>query len=190
MKKVFVITLLAVGSVALAASLSVPWFVDSPNAAIGGNPPGEAVGLVALHNNLSDPISCSIKYFAADGTPLTGGDTTDRLYVLGAAGVANTFIIPGDSTVQFRPVADDPSGAVPTDVHPDGDSSGQESATGVVVPNRPRFTSAASAFTNKANGALVVSWIVGGDVTVSSVQGRYTEVGAGASIGYLLPGGS
>ena len=181
MKKVALIVLVAVGSVALAASLNVPWFADNAPVAASVPPSSGTTALVALHNNLSTEITCQINYFAADGTALTGADTTERDYVWTA--VYNTFAIDANATIQFRPVADDPSVGV---------AGGQESESGVVVPNRPRYGEAGSA-TLKANGALVVSWGIDGDngANASSVQGRVASYASAGSAGmYLLPGGS
>ena len=177
MKKVALMALLAVGSVALAASLNVPWFVDTMHTAVG-LPPSEGITtLVALHNNLSEEITCQINYFAADGMALTGADETTRGNVWTAT--YNTFAIDGNATIQFRPVADDAVTA-----------GGQESATGVLVPNRPKYTG--SSFSNKNNGSLVVSWGIGGEngADGNAVQGKVTEYSPTYMGMHLLPPGS
>ena len=195
MKKVMLITVLAVGSIALAASLNVPWFADNAAAHTGGNPSTGIMCLVALHNNLGEDITCGIAYYAADGTPVDGVDTTDRLYVL--ADDYNTFVITANATVQFRPVADDPSPAA--DIHPNSSlTKGQESNSGVVVPNRPMYTVAEGqpgyGFTEKENGALVVTWVIDpveGTPNAASVQGRVESGNANKGWAqFLLPGGS
>ena len=180
MKKIAVVTLLAVSSFAMAASLNCPWFADNalPNSGVDQTQAGLLLAVIALHNNLATPMECRIDYFAADGTFLYGTDAneiTTRNYVW--KDDYNTFIIDPNATIQFRPVADDPSG--PTT------PLGQESATGVLVPNRPRYTSATN-FEKKKNGACLVQWTG----TATDVQGRYVEYSLNKEGMFLLPPGA
>ena len=186
MKKVAMITLLAIGSIAMAASVSVPWFLDSGPTGAGIPPSSGAVSIVALHNNLDTPVTLSIMYYSDDGTELTGLDDPliggDRDYVW--ASDYNTFVITANATVQFRPVAQDPVPLIDP-LNP----LGLESASGIVVPDRPRYGAGTS--TAKKNGSLAVSWVTGGPdgATGNSVQGRYVEY-MGVNQGmYLLPPG-
>ena len=126
--------------VTFASSLSVPWFVD--NAPVANKVPGVAsgvTGLVTLKNTTGAPITAQITYFAQDGTNL------------GPNGADATFSIAADSSLAFRPVANDP----------DSVGGGQEGPQGLAVPNRPTPD-------GKKNGALVVQWP--GDPT--DIQGQ------------------
>ena len=196
MKKYAIIAMVMIGGVALASSLNVPWFVDNAAVNVGLLPPSGTLALVALHNNTNDTVTCWIDYYAADGTPLdydnqAGGLETEidptvaeggtREYIWSAT--YNTFVITANATVQFRPVAHDPGGTTSDPAAADG---GQESETGMVVPNRPRYLGWNAAFTKKKNGALVVTWT--GDP--SDIQGRYCEWGQNMQAAYLLPAGA
>jgi len=157
MKKLgFVAMVLALGAgVAFASSLGIPWFVDNAAVATGWPPATGNTTIVFLHNNLDEQVECQIQYYNQEGTSL--GPATD-----------NTFYIPANSTMMFRPVADDP---VP---------NGQESVSGALVPNRPRVTD------TKKNGSAVIRWF--GDST--DVQGMVAVGGPGAfSYAHLLPPG-
>ena len=161
MKKLtLVMLLLAVGAgIAYASSLSVPWFVDQgptaanfpPDRAIDGAPGKCQAGLVYLHNNNTDVITCSIEYYSATGI------------ALGPAAPNNTFVIPASSTVAFRPVATDPASA-----------NGQESDVALKVPNSPMdnpIETSNGTKLAKGNGSLVVRWIGGS----GAVQGLYQQ---------------
>lgn len=178
MKKFAMIAMLLVGSVALAASLNVPWYADNSPAGAGIPPSSGALTLVGLHNNLSTSIECDIMYYAADGTPLDqANDADSRLYCW--APDYHTFVIAPNATIQFRPVEHDPSTS----------PGGQESASGMLVPNRPRFDNGdPEGWTLKKNGSIVVTWSGEGWM----VQGRvaeYRPTGQGMAA-FLLPAGA
>lgn len=159
MKKLGIIAALVVGAnVALAASLGVPWYVDTADVATGipqsnwlsnTNKGGVVTGLVTLKSNVATTLVCSITYYSADGVDL------------GPAAPDNTFEIAPLSALAFRPVANDPSVAA------GGIAGGQEGAQGVLVPDRPRDVD------TKKNGSIVISWA--GDPT--DVQGQVAYFG-------------
>ena len=97
MRKIAIISAIAVlGAVsALAASVSVPWFVD--NTTITNvdqiSTLGVRMGFIALHNNTGSDIECAIVYVDRTGSSVTP--------------TANTFTIPGNATWSFRPVQTD-----------------------------------------------------------------------------------
>ncbi len=200
MKKVALIALLAVGSVALAASVSVPWFADNADNGCGANPAAKVNGVVTLHNNTNSDLVCTIDYYSQDGKKLEisaaelAGLSDERSYV--RSGVAytsgyNTFTITKNATVLFRPVKDDP----------DSEAGGNESATGRAVPNRPQYTSTGtfpanadsrSETSGKANGCCVISWIETAMHDASAVSGAFSTrqgVAAGNNVigMHLLP---
>ncbi len=161
-----------------AQSVSVPWYVD--NAGVGVRVPprdGNTVTLIYLHNNRATDLECAISYYTQDGV------------FIGPAPGANSFTIPANASVAFRPVADDPA-TVP---------GGQEGVAGLAVPNRPLGT--ANGNDNKKNGSVVIRWT--GSVT--DVQGVCSSYGSPAgmepategnpegmaaySFSYLLPTG-
>ena len=172
MKKLLVVTLaLAVGGVAFASSLSVPWFIDLGPTANRLPPVNDgAVGLVYLHNNLATQITCSIEYFTASGNSV------------GPAAPNNTFVISPKASIGFRPVASDPNTA----------TGGQENAeAGWLVPDRPSGTEGGN--DNKKNGSLVVTWL-GGENDVQGVYMSATNKTLGGEnrlvgYGHLLPPG-
>jgi hypothetical protein len=157
MKKLVVLTVMVLAGAAFASSLNVPWFVDcyDTNPAVHqytnmGFPPLSTVGIavmgvVYLHNNRSDDLTCGIEYYAKDGTFL-------------AIDGSNTFVIPANSTMAFRPNADDPDVA----------HGGQE-GVGYIVPNRPKIEGLT--MWQNVNGSIVVRWQ--GEPT--DVQGNYRE---------------
>ena len=175
MKKALVVMVaLAVGGMAFASSLSVPWFVDT--APVGAKfPPttNGVTGLVYLHNNQATQAVCSIEYFTAAGVGI------------GPAAPGNTFVIEPNASLAFRPVTSDPA-TIP---------GGQENtASGWLVPDRPMGTAGGN--DNKKNGSLVVTWLGEG----TDVQGVYitnqfkvqgdSAVGKLVSYAYLLPPGA
>jgi len=175
MKKLGIIALtMAVGSgMAFAASLSVPWFVD--NAPVANGIPGQSkgvTGLITLKSNRTDTITCSIAYFAPDGTALGP-----------SAAEGNTFTIAPLSALAFRPVAFDPATT----------PGGQEEAQGLAVPDRPMVPDS-SGKTGK-NGSITIEWA--GDPTDVQGQVAYfqttTDPNTGApltfSYSHLLPPG-
>ena len=213
MKKLAFVGLLAVCGFAVASSLNVPWFADS-NARGAGVEVAEGdwktVGFVALHNNKSEPVTCQIDYYAADGTYVNygtdmvgnppyheewedeGPDQTGdnfRRYVWSHS--YNTFVIAANATVSFRPVKYDPAGSVTiVEDTPYKDPNGQESDAAVVVPNRPIYGKTGQgpspSQTKKTNGACVITW----DGEPTDIQGRYMEIGAGREMAFLLPTGA
>jgi hypothetical protein len=173
MKKLIGLAVLVAAGAAFAASLSVPWFVDTPQTNCGFPPLDQAatVGLVYLHNNQTGTIVCQIAYFTQDGYPL------------GPLAPANTFTIPTASTMAFRPVVSDMYDAT----HP----LGQESPVSVLVPNRPKVASLPGG--TKNNGSMVVTW-VGKPTDVQGIYVQSTNVsgvnGRIAHWGTLLPPGA
>ncbi|MCX5770225.1 MAG: hypothetical protein NTZ09_08140 [Candidatus Hydrogenedentes bacterium] len=153
MKKVYMLgMMLMVGACfAYAASLSVPWFVDNatPPSKL---PPLDAkvVGLVYLHNNLVEDVTCEIAYYSQIGH-FMGPEAPDK----------TTFEIPALSTVAFRPGKNDPVIA---------GSGGQESPIALLVPNRPTVApdDVVLEGDDKLNGSIVISWTTGG---ANDVQG-------------------
>ena len=146
------------------SALSVVWFVD--NAGTGVRLPPRDNGtatLVYLHNNLDTPRTCMVEYFTQDGISI--GPAADR-----------TFTIAADSSLGFRPVADDPA-SIP---------GGQEAEQGRAVPNRPVNT--VNGNDGKRNGSMVIRWI-GAPDTVQGVCTIYSSTeGLGpGSVSYLLP---
>ena len=148
------------------STVGVPWYVDMAGNAVGLPPRDGGVStLVYLHNNLPVQLTCLIEYYTQDGVYI--GPVGDR-----------TFTIDPESSLAFRPVADDPASVF----------GGQEAAQGLAVPNRPLGT--ANGNDNKKNGSLVVRWI--GDPM--DVQGESTTFASSNDIGphtsaYLLPPG-
>ena len=113
MKKfVFLGLVLAVGaSMAFAATISVPWFLDSaPNDSNPLELTGGQVTLVTLLNTTSSELTCSIEYFDQDGNSL--GPVTN-----------NTFSLSPSAATAFRPVA--------------VNDAGSEGTAGQAVPDRP-----------------------------------------------------
>ena len=165
MKKLGIVAIaLVIGtSMAVASSISIPWFIDNAPEAnkVPGINPG-VMTLVTLKSQVGgDPLECSIEYYASDGTAL-GAKNPDVNLPVGQ----NTFTISAFSALQFRPVQTDPS-AVTIDPRTGGNGAagGQEGAQGVLVPDRPLDVDP------KANGSATISWVgephyVGGQVTV------------------------
>lgn len=133
--------------VAVASSLSVPWFVDGGPLANGV--PGKAsgvTGLVSLVSTVDTTVVCTIKYYQGDGT-FIGPDEN------------NTFSIAPHSALAFRPFRRDPGPAA------GGVGGGQEGVQGVAVPDRPAGTD------SKDNGSLTIFWEGG----ATDVQGQYAQ---------------
>ncbi len=154
MKKLGIVAIaLVIGtSMAVASSISVPWFIDNAPEAnrVPGINPG-VMTLVTLKSTIGgDPLVCSIDYYASDGTPLGALHPDPALAALGQ----NTFTIAPFSSLQFRPVQVDPS-ATTTDPRTGaaGAAGGQEGPQGVLVPDRPRDVDP------KANGSATISWV-------------------------------
>ncbi len=116
------------------STLAVPWFVDNAGVAVG-NPPsdGKMSTIIFLHNNLPATFLGFAEYYTENGVYIGPFDRS-------------AFVVGGNATVAFRPVADDPS-SVPR---------GQEAPAGRAVPNRPVNTENGN--DGKANGSLVIRW--------------------------------
>lgn len=173
MKKLgFLAMMVALGGVAFASSLAVPWFVDNAPAACNNPPnlPGGEMGIVTLKSNVDRVMTCAITYYNSAGERL-GPDAPN-----------NTFTIAPMSALAFRPVANDP-----------GTAGGQEGAQGLLVPNRPMgvVTPTYPSGDNKKNGSITIMW--DGDPT--DIQGQYayfntsTANQMNSSYGHLLPPG-
>ena len=165
MKKLGIVAIaLVIGtSMAVASSISVPWFIDNAPEAnrVPGINPG-VMTLITLKSQVGgDPLVCSIEYFSSEGVALGAKNPDPALAALGQ----NTFTIAPFSALQFRPIQIDPS-AVTTDPRTGalGQSGGQEGAQGVLVPDRPMDVD------TRTNGSATISWVgeasyVGGQVT-------------------------
>ncbi len=199
MKKFMVVALLlAVGvSFAFASSIKVPWFVDSAPQN-GGNPPASgALGVVYLTSNCG-PINnnavasetglvCAIKYYNANGELMT--NRTATAHASDPRDPQNdTFVIPSNASIAFRPFADDTPGATGT----------MEATAGHLVPNRGTNKVSDNAVDAAQNGSLVISWVdaQADGKADKAVQGAYSffrnaSDGTGRMIcyGHLLPSG-
>jgi len=141
MKKFALIALiLTVGvGISFAATLKVPWFVDNAAQGAGIPPTGgnngflPTITLVYLSSSSDSVLNCTIEYFDQDGNPL-GPEAPD-----------NSFQIQPFATTAFRPVLSDL-------VDPVNNPTGQESAAGNAVPDRPRDVD------TKKNGSLVITY--------------------------------
>ncbi len=169
MKKLSVVAvaLIAIAGIAVASSLSVPWFVDASPAGVGYPPSQGTSGYIQLKNNTEDDIVGEIVYYNGEGRNL-GLEYPD-----------NTFVLPALATTAFRPVAEDPS---------------QESDVALAVPNRPRSADAETPIPNtdpplidtRKNGSATISWTGG----PNDVQGAMVQVGTnGFAYAFLLPPG-
>lgn len=187
-------------SVALASSLSIPWFFD--NAPAGNGLPGKANGatnLVYLKSNVDTTLVCSIEYYNGRGE------------WLGPPAPYNTFTIAPKSALAFRPSVLDPavSGSIvrlnpatgqPETITFNAMPGAQEGAQGVRVPDRPQSPDAntpiawAGIVDTAKNGSAVISWVGGPNdiqgantnfVTVIEPNGSRVTL----SYGHLLPPG-
>jgi len=170
-----VLALIAAGPLAWAdpepstnCQLSVPWYVDTAGAAqrLPANDM-QITTIIFLHNNLSEDLAAAIEYYTQDGV-FVGPEWPD-----------NYFLIPKQSTVAFRPVADDPA-SVP---------GGQEAPVAQAVPNRPMGTEGGN--DNKKNGSIVVRW-QGNTTDVQGMLKEWRQVDGDSlySNSVLLPPGS
>ena len=94
MKKVLVAMAL-LGSVAFAASLGVPWFLDT-NDTDSYPPPAQDMfngsnTYITLKNTTGSPITLTISYWRANGTSVTPA--------------ANTFVLPANTAISFTPAS-------------------------------------------------------------------------------------
>jgi len=149
---VVALAILALAGVAFGASLNVPFFLD--NGDQGALPPASgSSGFIGVVNTTTEDIPAQVFYTSGQGVDGTPG------------GGANTFLIPGSSTVSWRPVADDPV----------------EGPAGQAVPNVEQPGTG----TIIAGSARIV-WT--GDAT--DVQGRYQQFDSNGGVSaYLLPAG-
>ncbi|HNR31868.1 MAG TPA: hypothetical protein PKI11_13345 [Candidatus Hydrogenedentes bacterium] len=175
MKKLSVFAVLVIigTSVAVAASLAIPWFVD--NAPAKNGIPGTVAGvtgIVTLKSNRTDTVTCSVAYFTQEG------------YFLGPLAPDNTFTIAPLSALAFRPVLSDPDQTIgpdglPTTTPNTANAGGQEGYQGWLVPDRPKSSDGApipgsddgqgnEVVDTKSNGSCTISW-VGGD---QDIQGQ------------------
>ena len=174
MKKLLVAALaLVIGTtMAFAATINVPQFLDSGLEDSHWPPQGESANngllpgwpnrktIISLHNNLSTNIKCFITYRDSEGKangPVGG----------------NTFVIPADSTVSFRPFGTDPGL---------GDNPN--------VPNAQR--PASSDRDENAAGSATILWGKSGGGQPTDIQGRLVEAGPGGEgwFSFLLPPGN
>jgi hypothetical protein len=201
------ITVAASATMAVASSLSVPWFVDGAGAA--GLTPGNGtigvgsgvVGIVTLKSNVPQLLTLSIEYFSP------GGDS------LGPQAPYNTFTINPRSALAFRPVVVDPfisaDGIVVRDPVTGveapvvGISTGLEDVQGVQVPKRPRSANATTPIIGHPtglidfpgfNGSITVTWQGGpqdvqGQVVYFRTQNQPDGQKVTISYGHLLPPG-
>ena len=141
MKK-FICVTLALGmfaGIAMASSLAVPAWRDVE--ANGWR------GFITLKNNTNSPVTLEVRYFEPQGAEQTPA--------------ANTFVLNGQNSVNWRPATNDPGA--------EGAGNGIGDAT------------------NRGNGSATISWTGG----PNDIQGKYFEeiFVDGASYGYLLPPG-
>ena len=147
---------------AFAASLGVPSFIDNAPVKTGqpaqvdpAGPTNVIMGLVTLKNNTSSDIECSIQYYSLDGDALGPVNFAD-----------STFTIAADSSLIFRPVAEDPAKGVTTrGGFTETEGGGAEGQQGVLVPDRPMDVSTAK------TGSITISWT--GDAT--DISGSYQQ---------------
>jgi hypothetical protein len=151
MKKVVMVAAAVLVGVAFAGSLNVPFFLDNGG---GGLPPATGTaGFIGVHNNTGADILANVQYISSTGVALP------------TVSGSNTFLIPANGSVSWRPVADD---------------STTEGPQGAAVPNMDPGA------LPKA-GSAVISWPNPG---AQDVQGRYVEfTSTGSSNAYLLPPG-
>jgi hypothetical protein len=200
------ITVAASATMAVASSLSVPWFVDG--AGVAGLTPGNGtigvgngtMGIVTLKSNVPQVLTLSIEYFNPAGDSL------------GPQAPYNTFTIQPRSALAFRPVTVDPfldaNGVIVRDPVTGveapvvGISTGQEGVQGVQVPKRPRSANATTPIVGHPtglidtgfNGSITVTW-QGGDKDIQGqvVYFRTQNLADGQKVtisyGHLLPPG-
>jgi hypothetical protein len=185
---------------AMANSISVPWFADNAPAASGliytgilvdQNAPvdGYVLTLVNLKNNTPLTINATIEYYNLDGA------------LLGPFGADATFSIAANSSLSFRPVVEDPVDGLVGPGGTVGQFGGQERAQGVLVPNRPRsedfvtpIPGTGGLVDGARTGTAVIRWLGG---TPNDIQGSaavFQTVGhngnvISSSFGHLLPPG-
>jgi hypothetical protein len=178
MKKLAIFAcMMMLGTAVFASSLGVPWFVDGGLTGQGVPPTAGLTGLIYLHNNNSDTITCAISYFDANGNNIGT-----------KAGDGTTFAISANASIAFRPNTKDPSVAAVADLTAAGlpipagvttGAKGQEEFAGYLVPDR-------NTADGRTNGSCVIQWV--GPAT--TVQGAYMQFQPTTSVAYLLPPGA
>jgi hypothetical protein len=187
MKKMSVVLIMLLGSIAFASSVSIPWYVDNAPANTGLPPTSDgALSIIFLKSTVNHILTCEIAYYNADGVPL------------GPQSPNNTFTINPLSAVGFRPVCDDPILGLTSPAGVTGTNGGQEGVSGVVIPNRPRSANATTAIPGstvidvKKNGSITISWF-GADASATDLQGSQMAWAKGGttvvSFSHLLPPG-
>jgi hypothetical protein len=146
MKKTWVVAaIMFVGfGVAMAASMQVPFFLDDASA---GYPPTD--GTIGLKNTTGSPIVCTVTYTDASGNIATPA--------------ANTFVLPANSSLSWRPTIND---------------SSSEGVAGAAVPDAVDLPN--------DTGSATISWTG----TVNDVVGRVVQMRASSSTdsqAYTLP---
>ena len=149
------------GAAAVTAnSICVPWYVDNAGTAVRVPPvDGKTTSLVYLHNNRDELLACTIEYYTQDGV------------FVGPASPQNQFTIAANTSIAFRPVADDPATVL----------GGQEAIQGRAVPNRPLGTGNGN--DNKRNGSIVIRW----NGAPTDVQGFCASYGNTAGSAQVTP---
>jgi len=189
MKKMSVVLIMLVGSIAFASSLSIPWYVDNAPVNTGLPPTSDGgLSLIYLKSTVDRVLTCEIAYYNADGA------------FLGPLPPNNTFTIQPKAALGFRPVADDPISGLTSPWGGVGTAGGQEGAAGVAVPNRPRSANSSTVINGsnppvvdqKKNGSITISWFgVGAEAT--DLQGSQMAWAKGGttvvSFSHLLPPG-
>jgi hypothetical protein len=204
MKKLSLFALMVIfgTSVAMAASLAIPWFVDNAPVknSIPGTTPG-VTGVITLKSNSTDTVVCTIEYYSQEG------------WFLGPQAPNNTFAIAPLSSLAFRPVQADPDPTVTTDgggnfvAMPAGQTNtanagGQEGLQGVLVPDRPRSVNdqpipgsddgnGNQVVDTKKNGSITIRWN-GGDTLIQGQVAYFQTAAGGVTMSYahLLPPGT
>lgn len=187
MKKImFVAAMVLLGSVGFAASIAVPWFVDTVETDVGFPVSKDtSVGYVYLKSNADVVLTCSISYYTPDGD------------LIGPFPPNNTFTINPKAAIAFRPTANDPAPSA------GGPAGGQEGAAGLLVPNRPRSVDTATpipgtqVINRGGNGSITIEWEAPAgtpaDKGKALIQGSYVGLSkqgsALVSYGHLLPPG-
>lgn len=200
------ITVAASATMAVASSISVPWFVDG--AGVAGLTPGNGtigvgsgtMGVVTLKSNVASVLTLTIEYFNPAGDSL------------GPQAPYNTFTIQPRSALAFRPTVIDPfidaDGVVVRDPVTGvfapvvGLGTGQEGVQGVQVPKRPRSADASTPIVGHPNalidtgfnGSITLTWQGGdkdvqGQVVYFRTQNLQTGEKVTISYGHLLPPG-
>ena len=111
MKKLVVVAaILALGGVAFAQSLNVPWFLDRGANDAAYPPVALEKSFITVKNTTSSDITVTVAYTLPDGSDNNGWTETDL----------NTFVLAADASIAWRPA---------------GNEVGTEGADGVLVPN-------------------------------------------------------